>query len=164
MSASENRSSLPSGRAVVSTMPDRLIIAEMVLGGVVWMLLVSEGPVQAPVLCWVVVASVSCFLLSSLWLLLSCCGANASTVWLTADAVYHVLATLAYLSAAICLAVITNALSAHKHVSWVGPSAVAVLYKYFIASTILAFITTFLYFIHAIYSVMRSRRAPYTAI
>ncbi|XP_076139427.1 myelin and lymphocyte protein-like [Alosa pseudoharengus] len=164
MSSSETRSALPTGRGVIRTMPDRLFIAEMVFGGLVWMLLISPGSHSAPVLCWVMFCSITCFLVSTIWLCVFCCGANESRIWLKLDAVYHVLATLMYLSASICLAVMTNALSAHKHMNWVGPSVVAVLYKYFIAATILAFFTTLLYFIHAIYSVMRSRRAPYTAI
>ncbi|XP_031417838.2 myelin and lymphocyte protein-like [Clupea harengus] len=136
MSSSENRNSLPKGRAVLRTMPDRLFIAEMVFGGLVWMLLISPGSHAAPVLCWVIFCSVACFLLTSVWLGLFCCGANGSRIFLKLDAVFHVLAALMYLSAAICLAIITNALGAHKKMSWVGPSVVAVLYKYFIAATV----------------------------
>ncbi|XP_063062087.1 myelin and lymphocyte protein-like [Engraulis encrasicolus] len=147
-------------------MPDRLIIAEMVCGSVVWMLLVSPGALKAPLLAWALAVSTSCSLLSTLWLLLFCCGCNTSRLWLIADAVYHVLAALAYLSAGVCLAIITNALAAHKHIKWAGHrhGVVAMLYHYFLAATVLAFLTTLLYIIHALYSVKRSQRAPYTAI
>ncbi|XP_072713378.1 myelin and lymphocyte protein isoform X2 [Ciconia boyciana] len=95
MSSSTSTTSLPSGLAVLTTLPDVLFIPEITFGGLVW-ILVASSKVPSPILQgWVMFVSVFCFVMSTTLLCLYICGAHGgSSSWVAL--VFAFLATLMY--------------------------------------------------------------------
>ncbi|NXP60585.1 MAL protein, partial [Chloropsis cyanopogon] len=84
-SSSASTSALPSGLAVLKTIPDVLFIPEIILGGLVW-ILVASSEVPGPILQgWVMFVSVFCFIMSISLLCFYYCGVHGggSGHWVT---------------------------------------------------------------------------------
>ncbi|NXE81485.1 MAL protein, partial [Cochlearius cochlearius] len=84
MSSATSTASLPSGLAVLTTLPDVLFIPEITFGGLVW-ILVASSKVQSHILQgWVMFVSVFCFVMSTTLLCLYICGVHGgSSFWVT---------------------------------------------------------------------------------
>ncbi|XP_051503157.1 mal, T cell differentiation protein b isoform X2 [Myxocyprinus asiaticus] len=149
MASSVTGSVLPSGSKVFTTIPDFLFIPEFVFGGLVWTLVASTHVVPANPLGWVMFVSIFCFLITTFWFFIFITGKNQSSIWPGLDAGYHAFAAFFYLSAAVLLAYITIFLNALPYTD------VLKMYKLDIAAVVMAFVTTLLYFIHAVLSSLR---------
>ncbi|NWW68440.1 MAL protein, partial [Ifrita kowaldi] len=143
MSSSATTSSLPSGLAVLTTFPDVLFIPEIIFGGLVW-ILVASSKVLSPILQgWVMFVSVFCFVMSISLLCLYLCGAHGGggSCWVTLvracdkPRVGHV--TRGVLSAGM-------APCNRKLTAWCA-----------FPPQVFAFVTTLLYVIHKVFSLLR---------
>ncbi|KAK4825451.1 hypothetical protein QYF61_027606 [Mycteria americana] len=145
MSSSTSTTSLPSGLAVLTTLPDVLFIPEITFGGLVW-ILVASSKVPSPILQgWVMFVSVFCFVMSSTLLCLYICGAHGgSSSWITLDVICQDTAALFYLSAAM--------LEAYFTLSSTNP---LIIYQENVAAVVFAFLATLMYVIHKVYSLLR---------
>ncbi|XP_065153529.1 myelin and lymphocyte protein-like [Paramisgurnus dabryanus] len=141
---------LPSGGQIFTTMPDILFIPEFVFGGLVWTLVASTRVILANPLGWVMFVSIFCFVFTTLWFLIFIIGKNKSSAWPVLDVIYHSIAVLFYLSASVLLALVTLG-------SKTTPDFPELFkfYQIFISAVVFAFVTTLLYFIHAILSALR---------
>ncbi|NWX33273.1 MAL protein, partial [Notiomystis cincta] len=139
MSSSTSTRSLPSGLAVLTTFPDVLFIPEIIFGGLVW-ILVASSRIPAPMLQgWVMFVSVFCFVMSISLLCLYLCGAHGggSSCWVTLVCAQIGHVTRRVLGAGV-------ALCSRKLTGWcVFPSQV------------FAFVTTLVYVIHKVFSLLR---------
>ncbi|XP_008921037.3 myelin and lymphocyte protein [Manacus vitellinus] len=147
MSSATSTSSLPSGLAVLTTFPDVLFIPEIIFGGLVW-ILVASSKVPIPMLQgWVMFVSVFCFVMSTTLMCLYFCGAHGgSSFWVTLDAICQGTASLFYLSAAVLEASATYVAAG---------SFTAEIYRENIAAVVFAFVTTLVYVIHKVFSLLR---------
>ncbi|XP_061822049.1 myelin and lymphocyte protein-like isoform X1 [Nerophis lumbriciformis] len=144
--ATQSLGSLPTGLGVCVTAPDMFYLPELVTGGLVWILVASTRVEPPNPLGWVMFVSLFCFSTTLLWMILFIAGCHhSSSSWAAADFVYHAVATLFYLSAAVSLAYIT----------FLMKLASFRIYKIDIAAVVFAFTATLLYFIHAILSSLR---------
>ncbi|KAM6972477.1 myelin and lymphocyte protein-like [Aplochiton taeniatus] len=138
---------LPSGVGICSTIPDIFYLPELVFGGLVWILIASNYVQPANPLGWVMFVSVFCFLVTFIWMLVFACGSHQNSGgWAAADFAYHSLAAFFYLSASVALAYITL-----RDTSLPGLQ----YYRVNISAVVFSFITTLLYFVHAIFSSVR---------
>ncbi|XP_043913255.1 myelin and lymphocyte protein-like isoform X2 [Protopterus annectens] len=149
--AAQSTSNLPSGLAVMVSMPDVLFIPELVFGGLVWILVASSLVIEPNPQGWVMFVSVFCFVFTFLLMILFCAGVHkGSSTWAGIDAFYHGTAALFYLSASVLEAFTTIAIS--------GNTDTDTLLKYYrenIAASVFAFVATLLYTIHTIFSALR---------
>lgn len=146
---------LPSGGRIFLTIPDVFFIPEFVFGGLVWILVASTRVSPENPLGWVMFVSVFCFVFTTLWFFIFLCGANQSSVWPILDTVYHFLAVVFYLSAAVDLAFITL-----TNAAFVSVSAERLkIYRLDIAAVVMSYVATLLYFLHAIFSAIRWKRS-----
>ncbi|XP_072713377.1 myelin and lymphocyte protein isoform X1 [Ciconia boyciana] len=145
MSSSTSTTSLPSGLAVLTTLPDVLFIPEITFGGLVW-ILVASSKVPSPILQgWVMFVSVFCFVMSTTLLCLYICGAHGgSSSWVALDVICQETAALFYLSAAM--------LEAYFTLSSTNP---LIIYQENVAAVVFAFLATLMYVIHKVYSLLR---------
>ncbi|XP_077379346.1 myelin and lymphocyte protein-like [Festucalex cinctus] len=140
-------SELPAGAAVCATLPDLLYLPELVLGGLVWILVACTLVSPQNPLGWVMSVSVFCFVMTALWGLLFLCGCHSNrSSWAAADFVYHLTASVFYLSASVSLAKVTldirNAGNFRN-------------YQLDISAVVMSYAATLLYFVHCILSAMR---------
>ncbi|XP_051880967.1 myelin and lymphocyte protein-like [Pristis pectinata] len=137
---------IPSGVKLLTSIPDLLMLPELVFGGLVW-ILVASTDVHDPVsLGWVIFVSLLLFTLTLLLLICYFCGwPRNSTAWCFLDASYHGISSVFYLSAAV-LQANTTVREAIKP----GPT-----YRTDIAATVFAFAATVLYVAHAVFSFKR---------
>ncbi|XP_029963378.1 myelin and lymphocyte protein-like [Salarias fasciatus] len=145
---------LPSGGRIFLTVPDVFFIPEFVFGGLVWILVASTRVVPDNPLGWVMFVSVFCFVFTTLWFFIFLCGANQSSVWPILDTVYHFVAVVFYLSAAVDLAYVTIVLS-----SLAVTAEGLKIYRLDIAAVVMSYVATLLYFLHAIFSAIRWKRS-----
>ncbi|XP_065589591.1 myelin and lymphocyte protein [Cyrtonyx montezumae] len=145
MSSSTSSTSLPSGLAVFTTIPDLLFIPEMIFGGLVWILTASSKVTIPQLQGWVMFVSVFCFVLTSTLLFLYMCGVHGnSSSWVTLDAICQETASLLYLSAAVLEAIAAS-----------SGFQTLTSYRENIAASVFAFIATLLYVMHVVYSLRR---------
>ncbi|XP_065689283.1 myelin and lymphocyte protein isoform X1 [Patagioenas fasciata] len=147
MSSAPSTRSLPSGLAVLTTLPDVLFIPELIFGGLVW-ILVASSKVPSPVLQgWVMFVSVFCFVMSITLLCLYICGMHrGSSSWVTLDAICQEIAALFYFSAAVSEAYATYIIRS---------SPPEQLYQENIAAVVFAFLATLVYVVHTVFSLLR---------
>ncbi|NP_001080046.1 mal, T cell differentiation protein L homeolog isoform X1 [Xenopus laevis] len=147
----EDTSSIPSGFRVLATIPDVLMIPDLIFGGLVW-ILVASSRVPAPILQgWVMFVSVSLFIFSFLFMMLYCVHAHGGkSSWTTIDASYHCIAAFFYLSASVLESYATIILNI--------PS-IFQLYQENIAAVVFAYFATLSYTVHAIFSLIRWKRS-----
>ncbi|XP_004590805.1 myelin and lymphocyte protein [Ochotona princeps] len=145
--ATSGGSSLPSGFSVFITFPDLLFIFEFVFGGLVWILIASSLVPIPLVQGWVMFVSVFCFVATTSLLVLYIMGAHGGeSSWITLDAAYHCTAALFYLSASVLEALATISMRdgfTYKH------------YHENIAAVVFSYVTTLLYVVHAVFSLIR---------
>ncbi|PKK21357.1 mal, T-cell differentiation protein [Columba livia] len=149
MSSAPSTRSLPSGLAVLTTLPDVLFVPELVFGGLVWILVASSKVSLSIVQGWVMFVSVFCFVMSITLLCLYICGIHrGSSSWVTLDAICQEIAALFYLSAAVLEAFATYTFS------FLPPQQ---LYQYQenIAAVVFAFLATLVYVVHSVFSLLR---------
>ncbi|XP_051579570.1 myelin and lymphocyte protein-like [Myxocyprinus asiaticus] len=152
MASSVTSGVLPSGKQIFTTMPDILFIPEFVFGGLVWTLVASTRVIPANPLGWVMFVSIFCFLITTVWFFIFITGKNQSSIWPGLDVGYHAFAAFLYLSASVLLAYFTIISKETIYIYYVLDLKT---YQLDIAAVVMAFITTLLYFIHAILSSLR---------
>ncbi|OCT79825.1 myelin and lymphocyte protein-like [Xenopus laevis] len=142
-------SALPSGIRTCLSFPEALMVLELIFGGLVW-ILVAATKVSLPLLQgWVMFVSVTLFAFTLILLILYILGIHKGRcTWILMDAIYHCVAVLFYLSAAVLQANATIR-------TW----NFGRIYQLNIAATVFAFFATLLYLIHALFSVLRWKRS-----
>lgn len=142
------------------TVPDVFFIPEFVFGGLVWILVASTRVVPDNPLGWVMFVSVFCFVGTTLWFFIFLCGANQSSVWPAVDTGFHFVAAVFYLSAGVELAYVTivNGL-AFQIAAQPLKDELLKIYRLDIAAVVMCYVAILLYFLHAIFSAIRWKRA-----
>ncbi|KAL4612851.1 myelin and lymphocyte protein-like [Arapaima gigas] len=141
---------LPSGLGICTSLPDIFYIPELIFGGLVWCLVASTYVFPSNPQGWVMFVSVFCFVVTFIWLVVfTCDGHRSSSGWAAADFGYHGFAAFLYLSSSVVLAYITITL---KDIFYILDPK---YYKINIAAVVFSFVTTLLYFLHAIFSANR---------
>ncbi|NWW68045.1 MALL protein, partial [Ifrita kowaldi] len=141
-SAASTQPPLPSGPAVFKTIPYAFILPEILCGTWVW-ILVAATSVSLPLLQgWVMYVSLTSCLISLLLLLSYLLGFHKNSEnWKVLDSLYHGATAILYMSAAVLQA---NA-TINSEFSANGPPN----YQLNSAASFFAFLTTFLYILHA---------------
>ncbi|XP_048843392.1 myelin and lymphocyte protein-like [Brienomyrus brachyistius] len=138
---------LPSGTGVCTTVPDMFYIPELIFDALVWCLVASTYVTPSNPQGWVMFVSVFCFVITFIWFFIFLCGGHRNSAgWAAADFAYHGLAAFFYLSSSVSLAYITLTF---------GPLLDLKYYRMDISAVVFSFISTLLYFIHAIFSANR---------
>ncbi|NXV92464.1 MAL-like protein [Calonectris borealis] len=140
--AASTQPALPSGPAVFKTVPYAFILPEILCGSWVW-ILVAATSVSFPLLQgWVMYVSLTSCLISLLLLISYLFGFHKNSEnWKVLDSLYHGATAILYMSAA--------ALQANATIrSEFGPNS-PLYYQLNSAASFFAFITTFLYILHA---------------
>ncbi|XP_061822037.1 myelin and lymphocyte protein-like [Nerophis lumbriciformis] len=157
---------LPTGFRIFTSIPDLFFIPEFVFGGLVWILVASTRVLPDNPLGWVMFVSIFCFVFTTLWFFLFLCGANQSSIWPALDVGYHFLAAVFYLSASVDLAYITvlkgwgvTILSGGTVLQLALTGEALKIYRLDIAAVVMSYVATLLYFLHAIFSAIRWRKA-----
>ncbi|CAL8360712.1 unnamed protein product [Boreogadus saida] len=153
--ASTSADVLPTGSRIFTTFPDIFFIPEFVFGGLVWMLVASTLVNPANPLGWVMFVSIFCFVMTTLWFFIFAFGANQGGIWPSLDVAYHFVAVLLYLSASVVLAFFTVAIGIVVSAASVVPPNALKIYRLDIAAVVMSYLTTLLYFLHAIFSALR---------
>ncbi|NXN30799.1 MALL protein, partial [Nycticryphes semicollaris] len=140
--AAQTQPALPSGPAVFKTIPYAFILPEILCGTLVW-ILVAATSVSFPLLQgWVMYVSLSSCLISLLLLITYIFGFHKNSEnWKVLDSLYHGATAILYMSAAVLQANATIRSEAGPH----SP----LYYQLNSAASFFAFITTFLYILHA---------------
>uniref|UniRef100_A0A3B5M9A1 Myelin and lymphocyte protein n=1 Tax=Xiphophorus couchianus TaxID=32473 RepID=A0A3B5M9A1_9TELE len=128
-------------------------LSSQVIGGLVWILVASTRVVPENPLGWVMFVSVFCFVGTTLWLLIFACGGNQSSFWPGLDAGFHFVAAVFYLSASVVLAYITILIGKGS------TFGILKTYRLDISAVVMSHVATLLYFLHAIFSAIRWKRA-----
>ncbi|XP_046711804.1 myelin and lymphocyte protein-like [Silurus meridionalis] len=151
MASSVTGNGLPSGCKIFTTMPDILFIPEFIFGGLTWCLVASTRVDPANPQGWVMFVSIFCFVFTTLYFIIYLAGGNQSSVWPGLDVAYHFIAVLFYLSSSVSLAYVTLF---YKESLNQG-NDVLKSYQENISAVVMSFVATLLYFLHAIFSVLR---------
>ncbi|KFR06125.1 nephrocystin-1 isoform X3 [Opisthocomus hoazin] len=140
--AAATQPALPSGVAVFKTVPYLFILPEIFCGTWVWILIAATS-VSFPLLQgWVMYVSLSSSLISLLLLLSYLFGFHKNSEnWKVLDSLYHGATSILYMSAAVLQA---NATIRSES----GPNS-PLYYQLNSAASFFAFVTTFLYILHA---------------
>ncbi|KAK2843893.1 hypothetical protein Q7C36_012108 [Tachysurus vachellii] len=159
MASAVTNNGLPSGCKIFTTIPDIFFIPEFIFGGLTWCLVASTRVDPSNPLGWVMFVSIFCFIFTTLWFIIFLSGANQSSVWPGLDVGYHFIAVLFYLSSSVALAYVTlyykYLLTNEGSISTILTDQYLKTYREDIAAVVMSFITTLLYFIHAIFSTLR---------
>ncbi|KAG8444091.1 hypothetical protein GDO86_009323 [Hymenochirus boettgeri] len=125
---------------------------KQIFGGLVWTLIASTTlPGTSLIQGWVMFVSVTCFVCTSVLIILYCIGAHGEkSSWTSLDAMYHCIAALLYLSAAVLDAYATIAIGSILKGSEV--------YQENIAAVVFAYLATLSYVIHAAFSLVRWKK------
>ncbi|XP_056465481.1 myelin and lymphocyte protein-like [Gadus chalcogrammus] len=153
--ASTSADVLPTGSRIFTSIPDLFFIPEFVFGGLVWTLVASNLVEPENPLGWVMFVSIFCFVMTTLWFFIFACGANQGGIWPSLDVAYHFVAVLLYLSASVVLAYLTVAIGTVASAVPVLPPSALKIYRLDIAAVVMSYLTTLLYFLHAIFSALR---------
>ncbi|XP_078398763.1 myelin and lymphocyte protein-like [Cetorhinus maximus] len=138
---------IPAGTKLLTSIPDVLMIPELVFGGLVWILVASIFVFDRDSQGWVIFVSLLLFVLTLLLLICYFSGwPRNSTAWCFLDACYHGFAALFYFSAAVLQANSTVRLQSANFKKQ---------YQTDIAATVFAFAATVLYVAHAVFSFKR---------
>ncbi|KAL9864790.1 MAL-like protein [Geothlypis trichas] len=139
-SAASTQPALPSGVAVFKTIPYAFILPEIVCGTWVW-ILVAATSVSLPLLQgWVMYVSLTSCLISLLLLLSYLLGFHRNSEnWKVLDSLYHGATAILYMSAAV--------LQANATIN--SEFGISPNYQLNSAASFFAFLTTFLYILHA---------------
>ncbi|XP_057261834.1 MAL-like protein [Pezoporus wallicus] len=140
--AATTQPALPSGTAVLRTIPYSFILPEIFCGTWVW-ILVAATSVSFPLLQgWVMYVSLTSSLISLLLLLSYLFGLHRNSEnWKVLDSLYHGATAILYMSAAV--------LQANATIRSESELNSPLYYHLNSAASLFAFITTFLYILHA---------------
>ncbi|KFP09605.1 MAL-like protein isoform X4 [Egretta garzetta] len=140
--AASTQPALPSGPAVFKTVPYAFMLPEILCGTWVW-ILVAATSVSLPLLQgWVMYVSLSSCFVSLLLLLIYIFGFHKnSEKWKLVDSLYHSATAILYLSAAV--------LQANATIRSESGLNLPLYYQLNSAASFFAFITSFLYILHA---------------
>ncbi|NXG63881.1 MALL protein, partial [Hemiprocne comata] len=140
--AASTQPTLPSGLAVFKTIPYAFMLPEIICGMWVW-ILVAATSVSFPLLQgWVMYVSLSSCLISLLLLLSYIFGFHKNSEnWKVLDTLYHGATAILYMSAAV--------LQANATIRSESELNSSPYYQLNSAASFFAFITTFLYILHA---------------
>ncbi|XP_067883619.1 myelin and lymphocyte protein-like [Heterodontus francisci] len=137
---------IPAGTKLLTSIPDLLMIPELVSGGLVWILVASIAVFDKDSQGWVIFVSILLFVLTLMLLICYFSGwPRNSTAWCFLDAVYHGTSALFYFSAAV--------LQANSTVRLEGSNGKE--YNTDVAATIFTYVATVLYVVHAVFSFKR---------
>ncbi|XP_076991185.1 MAL-like protein [Tamandua tetradactyla] len=131
---------VPSGIALLTTVPFAFFLPELVFGCWVWILVAATEVAQPLLQGWVMYVSLTSFLISLMFLLSYLLGFYKKyDFWQVLDSLYHGTTGILYVSAA--------ALQAHATIV----SEIRDLHNYFIntAASFFAFVAALLYVLHA---------------
>ncbi|XP_028676347.1 myelin and lymphocyte protein-like [Erpetoichthys calabaricus] len=144
-------STLPSGGQVFTSIPDILMIPEIIIGGAVWILVaITKVSIQINQ-GWVMFTSIFLFFFSLLFLIGLFIGfQKGAHFWKVLDVIYHAIAAGMYFSAAVLQA---NATVVYQYGGWASTSE----YKLNVAATVLSFIVTLIYVAHTALSFQRAK-------
>ncbi|XP_063297441.1 myelin and lymphocyte protein-like [Pelobates fuscus] len=146
-------SALPSGLQVFTAFPDVLMIPELIFGGLVWILVASARVIDPLSQGWIMFVSVTLFVFTFITLILYAAGVHKrKSLWTTFDAFYHFVSSLFYLSAAVLQAYVTVGLSYQILNDFKT-------YQLNIAAVVFAYFATFVYVIHAVFSLLRWKKS-----
>ncbi|XP_077139005.1 MAL-like protein [Ranitomeya variabilis] len=146
---------IPYGLGVFRTLPYAFIIPELIFGAWVWILVAATRVWYFTSQGWVMYVAVSSFFFSLLLLMVYVFGfhRNNCGTWRLVDVIYHGIAAIFYLSAAVLQA------NATIYCDTLIPGALApfrqctiVYYHLNAAATIFAFLTTLMYVLHSFQS------------
>ncbi|XP_044148048.1 MAL-like protein [Bufo gargarizans] len=139
---------IPYGLGVFRKLPYAFIVPELILGAWVWILVAATRVFYPLSQGWVMYVSVSCFLFSLLLLMVYLFGfhRNNCGTWRLVDVIYHGIAAIFYLSAAVLQANAT--IMCDTEIA----TCSVVYYHLNAAATIFAFLTTLLYVLHSFQS------------
>ncbi|XP_039594398.1 myelin and lymphocyte protein-like [Polypterus senegalus] len=144
-------STLPSGGQVCKSIPDVLMIPEIIIGGAVWILVAITRVLVQINQGWVMFGSIFLFFFSLLFLIGLLIGfQKGAHYWKVLDVIYHAIAAGIYFSVAVLQANATLVLQDN------GFSATPE-YKLNVAATVLSFIITVIYVVHAALSFKRAK-------
>ncbi|NXL96272.1 MALL protein, partial [Alectura lathami] len=137
-----SQSTLPSGPVIFKTIPYAFILPEIICGAWVW-ILVAATSVSFPLLQgWVMYVSLTSCLISLLLLISYLFGFHRNSEnWKVLDSLYHGATAILYMSAAV--------LQANATINSEFGSNSPLHYQLNSAASFFAFITTFLYILHA---------------
>ncbi|NXC46837.1 MALL protein, partial [Penelope pileata] len=139
--AATSQATLPSGAAIFRTVPYAFILPEIICGTWVWILVASTSVSNPLLQGWVMYVSLTSCLISLLLLISYLFGFHKnSNNWKVLDSLYHGATAILYMSAAVLQAnatIVSELNNAVLH------------YQLNCAASFFAFITTFLYILHA---------------
>ncbi|NXG77360.1 MALL protein, partial [Baryphthengus martii] len=140
--AASTQPSLPSGIAVLRTIPYAFMLPEIICGTWVWILVASTSVASPLEQGWVMYVSLSSCLISLLLLLGYILGFHKNSEnWKVLDSLYHGTTAILYMSAAVLQANVTIRSEFTVNTT--------LYYELNCAASFFAFITTFLYILHA---------------
>ncbi|XP_073413599.1 MAL-like protein [Dendrobates tinctorius] len=146
---------IPYGLGVFRTLPYAFIVPELIFGAWVWILVAATRVWYYTSQGWVMYVSVSSFFFSLLLLMVYIFGfhRNNCGTWRLVDVIYHGIAAIFYLSAAVLQANATIYCDTFIP-GGVGPfrQCTVVYYHLNAAATIFAFLTTLMYVLHSFQS------------
>lgn len=133
-------SDVPSGIALLLTIPFAFFLPELIFGFLVWTLVAATHVVFPLLQGWVMYVSITSFLISLMFLLSYLFGFyKIFESWRVLDSLYHGTTGILYMSAAVLQA----------HATIVSESMDPRIYYINTAASFFAFITTLLYILHA---------------
>ncbi|KAL4825377.1 hypothetical protein H8958_022483 [Nasalis larvatus] len=133
-------SDVPSGVALLLTIPFAFFLPELIFGFLVWTLVAATHVVFPLLQGWVMYVSLTSFLISLMFLLSYLFGFYRSfESWRVVDSLYHGTTGILYMSAAVL----------QVHATIVSESVDPRIYYINTAASFFAFITTLLYILHA---------------
>ncbi|OCT79823.1 MAL-like protein [Xenopus laevis] len=153
---------IPCGLKVFRTLPYAFILIELMLGCWVWILVAATGVVIAINNGWVMYVSVSCFFFSLILLMVYVFGLHKNNcgTWRIVDVIYHGIAAIFYLSAAVL--VVNSAIMCNATLGAAVPpippfylGCALVNYRLLCAASVFAFVTSLLYMLHSFQSYVR---------
>ncbi|XP_009511314.2 MAL-like protein [Phalacrocorax carbo] len=140
--AAPTQPALPSGPAVFKTFPYVFILPEIFCGAWVWILVAATSVSFSLLQGWVMYVSISSCLVSLLLLLSYLFGFHKNSEnWKALDNLYHSATAILYMSAAV--------LQANATIRSESERSSPTYYQLNSAASFFAFITTFLYILHA---------------
>ncbi|XP_053565266.1 MAL-like protein [Bombina bombina] len=140
---------IPHGLGVFRCLPYAFILPELILGSWVWILVAATRVFFPVIQGWVMYVSVSCFLFSLILLMVYVFGfhRNNCGTWRIVDVIYHGIAAIFYLSAAVLQASAT--ITCNNAIFASPPNCGIVNYHLNAAASVFAFLTTLLYVLHS---------------
>uniref|UniRef100_A0A087XM17 Myelin and lymphocyte protein n=1 Tax=Poecilia formosa TaxID=48698 RepID=A0A087XM17_POEFO len=142
---------LPTGARIFISVPDLFFIPEWVIGGLVWILVASTRVFPDNPLGWVMFVSIFCFVGTTLWLLIFACGGNQNLFVFQVKCTEHssnplLIIQLLQASGGLFSRSELQDCTFQSKINKATPN-------------VMSHVATLLYFLHAIFSAIRWKRA-----